>query len=70
MVLVTALLFFLVQPILRYRYLIYVPLNFYAADMMVWLLSRFPRGAGMLRDVERLVAGRAPQPIAKPAAAQ
>ncbi len=53
LVVVTALPFVLVQPILRYRYLIYVPMTFYAADLGVWALSLWPRARVLVDAVER-----------------
>ena len=49
----TALPFVLVQPILRYRYLIHVPMTFYAADLGLWLLTRWPRARASVDAVER-----------------
>lgn len=64
MVVVPALLFFMVQPILRYRYLIYVPLNFYAADMAVWLAALMPGAGRLMARVERSLTFPGGQPVA------
>ncbi len=57
LVIVTALPFVLVQPILRYRYLIYVPMTFYAADLGVWVLMLWPKTRVLVEAVERWWAG-------------
>lgn len=57
LVIVAALPFMLVQPILRYRYLIYVPMTFYAADLGVWSLTLWPGTRMLVEAVERWWAG-------------
>ena len=50
---VTILFYAIAQPIIRCRYLIHVPLAFFAADFGFWVLTRFPGIGEAIDTIDR-----------------